>query len=92
MFTPRHFSRLTMVLFAAFAGTATADERDVVTTIDGKVTNYCIGGGDDRKLIPFDGIIRNPFRETSHFGCESEGGTPTFMPDLDPAIKDGKLA
>ncbi|MBM4202866.1 MAG: hypothetical protein FJ194_01775 [Gammaproteobacteria bacterium] len=67
------------------------DPFEVVTTREGKVTNYCVGGGDDHKLIPFDGVIRNPFRETTHFGCESEGGTATFMPDLDPVIKDGKL-
>lgn len=82
-----------LLLTALTASTnAQSDERDVVTTTDGKVTNYCIGGGDDRKLIPYDGVIRNPFRETTHFGCASEGGTPTYMPDLDPVIKDGKLA
>jgi hypothetical protein len=80
-----------LCLAAATMNAAASDPFEVVTTLDGKVTNYCIGGGDDRKLIPFDGVIRNPFRETTHFGCESEGGTATFMPDLDPVIKDGKL-
>lgn len=82
---------LTTAMIVALPAKAMADDQDVVTTFDGEVTNYCIGGGDDRKLIPYDGEIRNPFRETTHFGCESEGGTPTFMPDLDPVIKDGKL-
>lgn len=81
----------TISMSALSAPSAPLADIDVVTTSDGKVNNYCMGGGDDRKLIPFDGIIRNPFRETTHFGCESEGGRPTFMPDLDPAIKDGKL-
>ncbi len=68
------------------------EDGDSITSTNGKINNYCLGGGDDRKLIPFDGIIHNPFRQTSHFHCEAEGGRPTFMPDLEPAIKDGKLA
>ena len=68
------------------------DEGDSITSSDGKINNYCLGGGDDRKVIPFDGLIHNPFKQTSHFNCEAEGGSPTFMPDLDPPIKDGKLA
>lgn len=68
------------------------EDGDSITSTNGKINNYCLGGGDDRKLIPFDGIIHNPFKQTSHFQCEAEGGRPTFMPDLEPAIKDGKLA
>jgi hypothetical protein len=84
---------LACMLTLSMSAAATAvDEVELVTTTNGKVNNYCLGGGDDRKLIPFDGEIHNPFKQTTHFGCESEGGTPTFMPDLDPAIKDGKLA
>jgi hypothetical protein len=44
--------------------------------------NLCLGGLDDRKLILPENQIRNPFRETTHLGCEVEGGKPTVMPDL----------
>ena len=85
------------VLLCLIHGATLANDRDRMdtdptTATNGKVNNYCMGGGDDRKLIPFDGIIHNPFKQTTHFSCESEGGRPTFMPDLDPVIKDGKLA
>jgi hypothetical protein len=46
--------------------------------------NLCLGGLDDRKLILPENQIRNPFRETTHLGCEVEGGKPTVMPDLPP--------
>ena len=68
------------------------DGGDSITSTNGKINNYCLGGGDDKKVIPFDGVIHNPFKQTSHFNCEAEGGRPTFMPDLEPPIKDGKLA
>ena len=68
------------------------DDGDSITSTNGKINNYCLGGGDDRKVIPFDGVIHNPFKQTSHFNCQAEGGRPTFMPDLEPAIKDGKLS
>ena len=53
--------------------------------------NYCIGGLQDRKVIPYD-LIRRPMKETSVFGCEVGGGRAVYMPDLEPAIKDGILA
>ncbi len=68
------------------------DGGDSITSTNGKINNYCLGGGDDKKVIPFDGVIHNPFKQTSHFNCEAEGGRTTFMPDLEPPIKDGKLA
>lgn len=85
---------LLTVVGAASISTAVRaqDEADSITSTNGKINNYCLGGGDDRKVIPFDGVIHNPFKQTSHFNCEAEGGRPTFMPDLEPAIKDGKLA
>ena len=52
--------------------------------------NYCIGGLQDRKVIPHD-RIRRPMKETSVFGCEVGGGRAVYMPDLEPAIKDGIL-
>lgn len=52
--------------------------------------NYCIGGEQDRKVIPHD-RIRQPLKETSLLGCEAEGGRAVFMPDLVPAVKDGVL-
>lgn len=93
------FTKITplVLLFVIVSGSISTGVRaqekgDSITSTDGKVNNYCLGGGDDRKVIPFDGIIHNPFKQTSHFNCEAEGGRPTFMPDLDPPIKDGKLA
>ena len=83
---------LCLIHCAALADNTDRNETDTTTATNGKINNYCLGGGDDRKLIPFDGIIHNPFKQTTHFSCESEGGRPTFMPDLDPVIKDGKLA
>jgi hypothetical protein len=74
------------------AGALQASEIDSVTATNGKVNNYCLGGGEDRKLIPYDGLIHNTLKQTTHFTCESEGGRPTYMPDLEPLIKDGKLA
>ncbi len=52
--------------------------------------NYCVGGEQDRKIIPHD-HIRRPWKETSLLGCEAEGGRAVFMPDLVPAVKDGIL-
>ncbi len=52
--------------------------------------NYCVGGEQDRKIIPHD-QIRRPWKETSLLGCEAEGGRAVFMPDLVPAVKDGVL-
>ena len=92
MFT-KYTSLAMFVVLSVGPISADARERgDAITSTNGKVNNYCLGGGDDRKVIPFDGIVHNPFKQTSHFNCEAEGGRPTFMPDLDPPIKDGKLA
>ncbi len=60
--------------------------------VDVRKSNICFGGLDDGKLIPDDGRIDNPFRQTSELGCAVEGGQPTFMPDLAPLVPDGKLA
>ncbi|MCP5178635.1 MAG: hypothetical protein H6993_16875 [Pseudomonadales bacterium] len=79
-------------LLLALAAPAIASERNTVSGTVGKTVNYCIGGSEDRKLIPQDEVVQNPFHETTQFSCQSEGGRPTYMPDLEPAIKDGKLA
>ena len=81
MFT-KYFSLTLLVVLTVGSTSASAREQgDAITSTNGKINNYCLGGGDDRKVIPFDGIIHNPFKQTNH-----------FMPDLDPPIKDGKLA
>lgn len=60
--------------------------------VDSSLENYCIGGLENRKLIPQDGRVNNPFRQTTVLGCSVDGGVPTIMPDLIPAVRDGKLA
>ena len=54
--------------------------------------NICFGGLDNGKLIPDDGLVENPFRQTTELGCTVDGGTPEHMPDLAPLVPDGKLA
>lgn len=44
--------------------------------------NYCLGGIEDRKIIVDESQLTNPFRETTHLGCEVDGGDPRTMPDL----------
>ena len=92
MFTKYISLAMFVVLSVDPASAGAREQGDAITSTNGKINNYCLGGGDDRKVIPFDGIVLNPFKQTSHFNCEAEGGRPTFMPDLDPPIKDGKLA
>ncbi|MGA0841310.1 MAG: hypothetical protein ACO3Z6_02820 [Pseudomonadales bacterium] len=55
--------------------------------------NLCLGGLDDKKLIVAESRIENPFRETSHLGCEIEGGTAVEMPDLPtPDVNPPRIA
>ena len=87
----------TMMLIALVSalGTMVAELTSVQTQVitqhyHDRQGNYCIGGLQDRKVIPHD-HIRRPMKETSVFDCEVGGGRAVYMPDLEPAIKDGIL-
>lgn len=73
-------------------GVSTPDSEQSDSRVDSSLENYCIGGLENRKLIPQSGQVSNPFRQTTVLGCSVDGGVPTIMPDLIPAIRDGKLA
>ncbi len=73
-------------------GTSTPDSVRTDSRAESTLENYCIGGLEDRKLIPQNGQVNNPFRQTTVLGCSVDGGEPTIMPDLIPAVRDGKLA
>lgn len=61
-------------------------------TSQARKPNICFGGLSDRRLIPHDEQIHNPFRQTTLLGCMVDGGEPAFMPELQPMFGDGKLA
>lgn len=102
---PRSFAARSaaLVLLMASSLPATADLRASAPTAQdpaaqsderagSTLENYCIGGLENRKLIPQSGQVSNPFRQTTVLGCSVDGGIPTIMPDLIPAVRDGKLA
>ena len=53
--------------------------------------NYCLGGIEDRKIIVDESQLTNPFRETTHLGCEVDGGDPRTMPDLPAPSPEQRL-
>ena len=53
--------------------------------------NICFGGLEHGKLIPNDGEVSNQWKETSELGCQIDGGRPSFLPDLAPAVPEGRI-
>ena len=51
--------------------------------------NLCFGGLEDGKIIVSEPYLKNPYKETTHLGCEVDGGAPVTMPDL-PAPDSAK--
>lgn len=84
MMTLRLSSALCIMLFASHAvAAAPPGSRD-----DGREAraqepeNYCLGGIEHRKIIVGEGLVLDPFKETTRLGCEVDGGDPRTMPDL----------
>lgn len=44
--------------------------------------NLCFGGLEDGKIIVSEPYLENPYQQTTHLGCEVDGGSPATMPDL----------
>ena len=73
------------------AGVAIPPPSATDSVADDRRGNICFGGLEDRKLIPNNDRIDNPFKQTTLLGCAIEGGKPVFLPDLKPAIPNGVL-
>lgn len=64
-------------LGAAVAAEPAGDEARLEPT-----DNLCFGGLEDGKIIVSEPYLENPYRQTTHLGCEVDGGSPATMPDL----------
>jgi hypothetical protein len=71
---------LTLHLFA-HAGLANAPAADPAAEVE-PPHNLCFGGLEHRKRIVPEAQLRDPLRETTHLGCQVDGGEPAVMPDL----------
>jgi hypothetical protein len=82
------------LLLAAATGWADVPGSPVTDdTSQADPNNYCIGGLENRKVIVEEDFLSNPFKETTHLGCEVDGGKPAEMPDLpQPAARRFVLA
>ena len=61
-----------------------ADEAALLEAVPSE--NLCSGGLEDGKRIVHEIFLENHFKETTHLGCEVDGGKPVQMPDLPSPI------
>ncbi len=91
----RLFDLVSVIALLTYTGVSfgdTSEGTDRISEVRAPKPNICFGGLEDGKLIPSNGNIGNHWRETSELGCRVDGGTPSFLPDLAPAVPEGRMA